>query len=76
MWGGSSSKCEEKSNNKCDEEKQQAQWRKATITKKITTINAMRKNKREEENINNYDEESSNKCDEKKSNNLIEGNYN
>jgi hypothetical protein len=35
----------------------------------------MRRNKREEENINNYDEESSNKRDEEKSNKLIEGSY-
>jgi hypothetical protein len=36
----------------------------------------MRRNKHEEENLNNYDEEISNKCDEKKKYKLIEGSYN
>ncbi len=36
----------------------------------------MRRNKHEEENINNYDEEISNKFDEKKNYKLIEGSYN
>jgi hypothetical protein len=37
--------------------------------KKRIAINTMRRNKCEEENINNYDEESNNKCNEKKTTN-------